>query len=365
MLVLETQTGKVAAYAGNAGAGLASAEQIDGIQSRRQAGSTLKPFVYATAFDWRLLTPTSLLDDSPANIAAGPGGVYRPRNYDEVFRGLVSAADALGSSMNVPAVKAIQLVGEPRVLERLRAAGFTHLQDDEYYGPSLALGTIDVTLWELTQGYRQLATDSAVFSEPTRLAVFNILASPEHRRFTFGMDSILSLPFPAAVKTGTSKDMRDNWCIGWTPEYTIGVWVGNFNGAPMWNVSGMTGAAPIWRSLMLALHPNPKATVTTSEQQPAQPLQQQVQPLLHRTISRIRYPVPDMLVGLDPDIPKPLQQLPIEVENPQPNHRLYLNHRLLTKAQTTTFWPLQRGKFVVELKDPKGEIVDSLKFEVR
>jgi hypothetical protein len=116
---------------------------------------------------------------------------------------------------------------------------------------------------------------------------------------------------------------------------------------------------------MLALHPNPKATVTNYEQQ-VQPLpQQQVQPLLHRTISRIRYPVPDILVGLDPDIPKPLQQLPIEIENPQPNHRLYLNHRLLTKARPTTLWPLQRGKFVVELKDPKGVVVDSLKFEVR
>jgi len=211
--------------------------------------------------------------------------------------------------------------------------------------------------------------DSAVFSEPTRLSIFNILASPEHRRFTFGMDSILSLPFPAAVKTGTSKDMRDNWCIGWTPEYTIGVWVGNFNGEPMWNVSGMTGAAPIWRSLMLALHPNPnfnaKGTTTSYESTVQHLPQHPAQPLPQHTISRIRYPTPDMLVGLDPDIPKPLQQLPIEVENPQPNHRLYLNHRLLTKARTTTLWPLQRGKFIVELKDPKGEIVDSLKFEVR
>lgn len=357
VLVLETQSGRVAAYTANAGAGVASAEQIDGIQTRRQAGSTIKPFVYATAFDWRLLSPTSLLEDSPADISVSQGRVYHPKNYDQIFRGLVSVGDALGSSMNVPAVRALQLVGEPRVLDRLRSLGFEQLQDDEYYGPSLALGAIDVTLWELTQGYRQFAVEGSTFSGPTRLSIFNVLASPEHRRFTFGMDSLLTLPFPAAVKTGTSKDMRDNWCIGWSPQYTVGVWVGNFNGEPMWNVSGMTGAAPIWRSLMLALHPNPKGLLTKYEPPGA--------PLPRRTISRIRYPAPDMLVGLDPDIPLPLQKLPIEIENPQRGHRLFLNHRLLSKAQETTLWPLRRGKYVVELKASTGELVDSLKFEVR
>jgi penicillin-binding protein 1C len=357
VLVLETQSGRVAAYAANAGAGLTSAEQIDGIQTRRQAGSTIKPFVYATAFDWRFLSSTSLLEDSPADISVSQGRVYHPKNYDQIFRGLVSLGDALGSSMNVPAVRALQLVGEPRVLDRLRSLGFEQLQDDEYYGPSLALGAIDVTLWELTQAYRQFAVEDSTFSRSTRLSIFNVLASPEHRRFTFGTNSLLTLPFPAAVKTGTSKDMRDNWCIGWSSQYTIGVWVGNFNGEPMWNVSGMTGAAPIWRSLMLALHPNPKGSLTKYEPPGV--------PLPRRTISRIRYPAPDMLVGLDPDIPLPLQKLPIEIENPQRGHKLFLNHRLLSKAQETTLWPLQRGKYLVELKASSGDLVDSMKFEVR
>lgn len=357
VLVLESQSGRVVAYAANAGAGIASAEQIDGIQTRRQAGSTIKPFVYGTAFEWRLLRPDSLLEDSPTDISISQGRVYHPKNYDHVFRGLVSVGDALGSSMNVPAVRALQLVGEPRVLERLRSLGFTQLQEDDYYGPSLALGAIDVTLWELTQGYRQFAVEGSVFSGPTRYALFNILASPEHRRFTFGMDSLLTLPFPAAVKTGTSKDMRDNWCIGWTSQYTVGVWVGNFNGQPMWNVSGMSGAAPIWRSLMLALHPNPHGEVARYEAPSA--------PLPRRTISRIRYPAPDMLVGLDPDIPLPLQKLPIEIENPQQGHRLFLNGRLLSKAQDTVLWPLQRGQYHVELKAASGQSVDAVNFEVR
>ncbi|QLY25247.1 penicillin-binding protein 1C [Bdellovibrio sp. KM01] len=357
VLVIETSTGNVVAYAANAGAGIASAAQIDGIQMRRQAGSTIKPFVYATAFDWNYLHPNSLLDDSPADIPVSQGRVYNPRNYDKTFRGLVSVGDALGSSMNVPAVRALQLVGEPKVLDKLRSAGFEKLQEDEYYGPSMALGTIDVTLWELTQGYRKFAIDDSPFSKESRKSIFNILASPEYRRFTFGMDSLLTLPFAAAVKTGTSKDMRDNWCIGWTPQYVVGVWIGNFNGEPMWNVSGMSGAAPIWRSIMLALHTNPTAV----------PIQYEppVEALPIKTITKIRYPAKDMLVGFDPDIPKQKQKLPIEIENPQKGHQVFINNRLLNTAQETTMWPLQRGKFRVELKNASGERIDSVKFEVR
>lgn len=357
VLILETQTGRIIAYAANAGAGVASAEQIDGVQSRRQAGSTIKPFVYATAFQWEVLKPESLIEDSPADISISQGQVYHPKNYDTIFRGLVSAGEALGSSMNVPAVRALKLIGEPKVLDNLRKLGFQQLQDDEYYGPSLALGAIDVTLWELTQGYRQFAIKKSTFSDKTRAAIFNILGSSEYRRFTFGMDSILTLPFSAAVKTGTSKDMRDNWCIGWTPQYTVGVWIGNFNGEPMWNVSGMTGAAPIWRRLMLALHPHPTTSTATKYEPPTKPLQR-------RTISRIRYPAANMLVGFDPDIPTVIQKLPIEIENPQHGHKLYLNNRFLSKAQETTLWPVQRGQYRIELKS-SNQLIDSLNFEVR
>lgn len=359
VLVLETQSGRVVAYAANAGAGVASAVQIDGIETRRQAGSTIKPFVYATAFDMNLLTPSSLLSDTPADITVAPGRVYHPKNYDQTFRGLVSAGEALGSSMNVPTVKALRLTGGAEVLKRLQGLGFTTLQEEDYYGPSLALGAIDVTLWELVQGYRKLALKESPFSDETRNTIFNVLAAPEYRRFTFGMDSILTLPFAAAVKTGTSKDMRDNWCIGWTPRYTVGVWVGNFNGKPMWNVSGMSGAAPIWRNMMLALHPKPENTsILTQYAQAAEPLR-------NHTLSRIRYPAPNMLVGLDPDIPPPLQKLPIEIENPQKGAQLFLNDFLLSPALETTLWPLKRGMFRLELRSGVGKLIDTVRFEVR
>lgn len=357
VLVLETKTGLPVAYVANGGANATTARQIDGVLTLRQAGSTLKPFVYATAFDWRLLRAGSLLEDSPADIAVGEGRVYHPRNYDQIFRGLVGVGDALGSSMNVPAVRALGLVGEPRVLEKMRAAGFTHLKDDDYYGPSLALGAVDVTLWELAQAYRRFAVEDSPFSAETRGSIFNILAAPEHRRFTFGMDGILSLPFAAAVKTGTSKDMRDNWCIGWTDEYVVAVWVGNFDGAPMWNVSGLSGAAPVWRSLMLALHPGKSGSPVAYVPSAA--------PLSRKAISRFRYPAAGMLVGLDPDIPRDLQKLPIEIENPQAGHRVLMDRRPLGPSGAETLWTIAKGKHRLELRSARDELIDEIHFEVR
>ena len=358
VLVLETATGRPLAYVANGGPGLSSSEQVDGVQMLRQAGSTLKPFVYATAIDMNILSGHSLLLDSPADIPVSQGRVYHPRNYDNVFRGLVSVGDALGSSLNVPAVRAIELVGETRVVDRLRALGFRDLQDDGYYGPSLALGAVDISLWDLTQAYRQLAAESPVFKPETRQTVYRLLAAPEYRRHTFGFDSVLNLPFAAAVKTGTSKDMRDNWCVGWTSQFTVGVWVGNFSGAPMWNVSGISGAAPIWRALMLALHPNGSGDELPQYHAPAAPLPAQ-------TISRIRYPAAGMLVGLDPDIPTPMQRLPIEIENPLPGQKVWLNRRLLSRAEATVMWPIQRGRYRLELKDQQGQLLDKVRFEVR
>jgi penicillin-binding protein 1C len=358
VLVLETKTGRVAAYVANSGSGSSSAPQVDGVKMRRQAGSTIKPFVYATAFERNILTPSSLLEDSPADITVSPGKIYHPRNYDNVFRGFVGVADALGSSMNVPAVRALQLVGDQHVLEKLNAIGFNNLQDEDYYGPSLALGSIDVSLWELAHGYRHFALEDSPFSKSTRESIFNILALPEYRRHTFGMDSILTLPFPAAVKTGTSKDMRDNWCVGWTPEYTVGVWVGNFNGDPMWNVSGVTGAAPIWRALMLSLN---KTTIKSAMPRYQAPNQ----PLIKRTLSRIRYPAPATLVGIDPDIPENLQKLPIEIENPQQGHQIFLDDGILGDSRKITMWPLARGPHRISLKDKNGYELDTVTIEVR
>lgn len=360
VIVLDTKTGAPLAYVGNGGPDMSSAFQVDGVQTLRQAGSTLKPFVYATAFDLRFLEPTSLIEDSPEDFPVGNGGIYSPHDYEPEYQGYVSAAEALASSLNVPAVRAVVLVKERRILDRMRELGFTNLKEDDHYGPSLALGTVDLTLLELTQAYRQLSlySDSKIFSDDTKKKIFLSLSRPEYRRFTFGLDSLLSLPFPAAVKTGTSKDMRDNWCLGFTSEFTVGVWVGNFDGSSMWNVSGLTGAAPIWRRLMLSLHKTAPKDAVMSYQPPEKLLEKS-------TFTKIKYPQWNMLIGYDQDIPKSLQKLRINIEHPKSGQNIYVDGKKFGIAKIISFWPVKKGRHKLELRSANNLVVDQVKFTVR
>ena len=256
VVVLDNASGEVLAWVGSSG-DLSGAAQVDGVLAKRQPGSTLKPFIYALAFEKKLITPASLLDDSPTQIAT-QSGLYIPQNYDRQFKGWVSARTALGASLNVPAVRVGAMLGPDALVERFNA---------------LALGGAEVSLLALTNAYRALA-NGGVFSPvalPTRVAPFarkaqrvvdasaaylttHILADNNARVRTFGLDSLLSTRGFAAVKTGTSKDMRDNWCIGYTDRFTVGVWVGNASGEAMHQVSGVSGAAPIWATLVRHLH---------------------------------------------------------------------------------------------------------------
>jgi len=364
-LILDARSGEVLVYAANAGRGVASKEYIDGIKMRRQAGSTLKPFLYATAFEMGLLNAQSLLEDSPDDISLGNGLVYQPHNYDRTFRGDVGVGEALASSLNVPAVKVFKMVGEERFLETLGKLGIQNLKSGNFYGPSLALGSLDVSLWELTQGYRRIIHGDSVFSSDTIKAIYSILSTPEYRRLTFGFNSVLNLPFSAAVKTGTSKDMRDNWCLGGNKNYIVGVWVGNFSGEPMWNVSGVSGAAPLWQAIMklAEAHRPRKKTGEDPEQNflTATP----TRPLSAPSISFIRYPVEDMFVGLDPDIPIKNQSVFIDIVHPQKGHRVYLDGHLLGNATNPLSWTPHRGEHQIKLLGAQGEEIDQINFKVR
>jgi len=269
IVVLDNASGEVRAWIGS-NARSSSAGDVDGVLARRQAGSTLKPFVYQLAFEKRLITPASLLDDSPTQIATA-GGLYLPQNYDREWKGFVSARTALGASLNVPAVRVAGLLGPDALHQRLRGLGLALPESAGWYGASLALGSADVSLLALTNAYRALANGGlhspavlhpgAAASRPVRVAdpaatylVTDILADNNARARTFGLASALATRGFAAVKTGTSKDMRDNWCIGFTDRYTIGVWIGNASGEAMHDISGVSGAAPIWHALANALH---------------------------------------------------------------------------------------------------------------
>jgi len=394
VIVLDNRTGDVLAYVGNAG-DQGSARYVDGIRAPRQAGSTLKPFIYGAAFDQRVLTAASLLDDSPLELPVS-GGIYRPGNYDKLFHGPVTARVALASSLNVPAVRALNLLGIDNLLQVMQAAGFEKLQPADYYGPSLALGSADVSLWELSNAYRCLANRGRwsplrlkiddpsgpgrqVFSAAAAFIVADILSDRESRSRTFSLESPLATRFWTAVKTGTSKDMRDNWCVGFSDQYTVGVWAGNFSGAPMWNVSGISGAAPVWVEIMNRLHegrtscapqPPPGVVVQTLEAAGSREwylhgTETAVVPGVAIPGVRIVYPVSGTIVALDPDIPAEEQKLFFEAQPADEQLQWLLDGNRLGGAGTLRLWTPISGKHSVALVDASDRIVDTVVFEVR
>jgi len=245
---------------------------INGPLSARQPGSALKPFTYALAFD-EGFDPASVLADVPSSFpTAEPGVVYTPRNYDGVYRGPMLARFALAGSENVPAVVLASELGVPKLLRFLTGAGFSTLdQTAAHYGLGVTLGNAEVRLDELVTAYAAFARagewiaptfvprEAGVAPVTARLVsprsafwITDILADPEAREFVFGRGGSLELPFPVAVKTGTSQAFHDNWTVGYSRRVTVGVWVGNFDRTPLRNSSGVTGAGPIFHAVMLA-----------------------------------------------------------------------------------------------------------------
>ncbi len=269
VLVLRNRDRAVLAWVGSLDFKAPDAGQVDGVLAARQPGSALKPFIYTLALE-RGLTLADRLEDAPLTRAVA-GGTFRPVDYDGRERGPVSLRVALASSLNLPALRLVEALSPSLVLQRLREVGLDLPRDAEHYGLGLALGDGEVSLLDLTTAYAALAdqgrwTPARLWrgqapAEPVRVMdpaaaalIGQVLADDAARAPGFGRHGPLELPFPAAVKTGTSQRHRDNWCLGFTADYTVGVWVGNFAGQPMRGVSGVSGAAPLWRQVMLHLH---------------------------------------------------------------------------------------------------------------
>lgn len=271
-LVTDNHTGAVLAYVGSpdyfAGGILGS---NDGVQALRQPGSSLKPFTYELALERRAIRSTTILNDAPAIYAIPGGRLYQPADYSGRFSGPVRVRYALANSLNAPAVQVLSTLGVEPLLGRLHALGFAHLdRPASYYGLGLTLGSGEVSLWELVQAYATLARAGTFIplhlvegGAPRRefvgapsewQLIADMLADSHARAKSFGIGSVLQMPFPAAVKTGTSSDFRDTWTVGFTRDYTVGTWVGNFDGSAMRGVSGVTGAGPLWNRIMLHLY---------------------------------------------------------------------------------------------------------------
>jgi penicillin-binding protein 1C len=402
VLVADNATGDVLAYVGSAGPSSRSRE-VDGVRALRQAGSTLKPFLYEIALERGYLTAASLLKDSPVHLDT-TSGAYIPQDYDKDFKGLVSVRTALGSSLNIPAVRALVLVGVEPFRDRLHELGYEQIKEDgDFYGYSLALGSAEVTLWQQAQAYRALAAGGrwsplrVRVDEPAHAAtsllpgdatfiVSDILSDPAARALTFGIDNHLNTPFWSAAKTGTSKDMRDNWCVGFSSRYTVAVWVGNFEGDAMHDVSGVTGAAPVWREIMGALHQNvasvapppPAGVVAAATKfEPAVEPQRREWFLARQRqgeavtitraaqIPRIVTPANGMVIASDPDIPPSHQKVLITAEGGTAQMQLRLNGEKLASASKSVLWTPRPGAHRLELQDANGRLVDRILFTVR
>uniref|UniRef100_UPI00313B7105 penicillin-binding protein 1C n=2 Tax=unclassified Cupriavidus TaxID=2640874 RepID=UPI00313B7105 len=408
VIVIDNASGDVLAYVGSSGV-LSAAAQVDHAAALRQAGSTLKPFLYAQALEERRVTAASLLDDRPVNLPTG-GGLYIPQNYDHQYAGWVSLRAALGASLNVPAVRTLVMVTPHRFHRRLVALGLPLTQSGDYYGYSLALGSADVSLLSLTNAYRAFAnggaysaprlragdpraTPRAVMQPAAAYVIGDVLSDRHARARTFGLDSPLTTRFWTAVKTGTSKDMRDNWCIGWSQRYTVGVWVGNASGASMHDVSGVTGAAPVWHDVMEALHgampsrapamPGGVRRIGLTFDQNLEPAREEV--FLDGTeMSRVSVaaaaprdagarpaiasPANGTVFALDPDIPPRAQRVWFHASASTGEVATGVSWRLdgkpLGRGGEVAWlpWP---GRHQVELVDGTGRVVDRVAIEVR
>ena len=402
VVVVDNASGAVLAYVGGVG-GQSTAAAVDGANARRQAGSTLKPHLFAQVIERGWLTPASILDDSPVQLDTA-SGLYVPKNYDRSFRGPVSVRAALAGSLNVPAVRALVLGDVQDFRDRLWDLGYHGIvEDGEYYGFSLALGSAEVSLLEQANAFRTLANGGRftslhfrpgapkaaarqILSPAAAFITGDIMADASARADAFGADSALRLPFWAAVKTGTSKGMRDNWCIGYSDRFTVAAWVGNLEGDSMRSVSGTSGAAPIWRDVMLALHAGqpgkpPAMPAGVEVRQIALPGTREpprreyflagtsqggvaAAPAAARA-PRIASPANGSVYAIDPDIPADRQRLAIRVSGAAAGHRLMIGKQILGDAEAGASIVPQPGSHLVSLVDPGGRVIDRIRFTVR
>jgi penicillin-binding protein 1C len=298
-VVIDNRSGGVLALVGSEDYFAPHNGQVNGAWAPRSAGSTFKPFTYLIAFE-QGATPASIVADVPTEFATSTG-LFAPANYDHRTHGPTRYRLALANSLNIAAVKVLASIGGPAVLqERLRACGLTTLSETpEHYGLGLTIGNAEARLLELANAYaclarlgeyrpyrltallppspaeRGLGEGDLTSSSPVEPSDFgfrtsdfpqrlfdssacyllaDVLSDNAARALEFGVESNLRFDFPVACKTGTSSDFRDNWAFGFTPEFTVGVWAGNFDGSPMQGISGVIGAAPILHELMDHLH---------------------------------------------------------------------------------------------------------------
>jgi penicillin-binding protein 1C len=358
VVVLDPHTGEVLAMVGGVDYfdAVQPGAQVNMAIAPRQPGSAFKPITYAAAIESGQFNEASILDDTRTVFRTRRGDTYIPEDYDHQFHGRVPLRVALASSLNVPAVQVEASIGVSRVLELAQHLGVADPFDDPTrFDLSLTLGGAEVRLLDLTAAYGAFAnggifhpavtiksSDSGgarrVMSDETVWLIDDILSDDAARGPGFGRDGVLRVPGrTVAVKTGTTSDFRDNWTVGFTPDVVVGVWVGNPDNHPMRDVSGVSGAAPLWRDVLDGVLDGRPATafqrpvdlaqtaLCASSEEPAGPPcpSQRLEWLRPtdvlsfaappRSGVRITFPDPDSVIALDASVPLAVQQVAIEV----------------------------------------------------
>jgi penicillin-binding protein 1C len=258
VLIIDNKTNKVITYLGSSDFNdTMDGGQVNGANAVRQPGSTLKPLLYAMCFDEGLLTPKTIMTDVPVNYEG-----YAPENYDKKFNGYVTTEYALEHSLNIPAVKSLKLLGQEKLIRKLSDCNFKQIQSDQRkLGLSMILGGCGTTLEELTGLFAAFA-NNGIYNTPSFLQNDTIkkrttLVSPAAAYMINEILSKVNRPdFPLnwtatermpkiAWKTGTSYGRRDGWSIGYNKNYTVGIWVGNFSGVGVADLSGANIATPL------------------------------------------------------------------------------------------------------------------------
>lgn len=387
--------------------------EIDPVTAPRQPGSALKPFLYALALEkgW---TAATMIDDSPLAEAIGPG-LHRFRNYSGTHYGPLPLREALGNSLNIPALRAIRHVGPQAYLDRLHDLGFDTLdRGAAIYDEGLALGDGEVTLFALVQAYATLAnggvfrpletTFSSAFNPPrarriytpeTATLIADILSDPSARALEFGADSVLSLPVRTAVKTGTSTAYRDAWVAAFDDRYVVGVWMGNLDRAPMNEVTGSTGPALTLRGIFALLNRDGRTRPLTfsprlhprevcsrpPDRTGACPMRTEwfadPVPSLVRKASpswplELVRPTEGLHIARDPRIPTRFQKFRFELAGLTPGQSVTwtLDGKVLGRTESgTMLWPLQKGPhdLSVQVSDETGlgRALDPVRFLVK
>jgi penicillin-binding protein 1C len=296
LVAMRPGTGEIVALVGSADFYDESIDgQVNMALNPRQPGSSFKPLLFATALNDNLISPATIMWDVPVTYDLGANQFYNPINYDEKYHGLVTTRTALANSYNVPAVRLLSALGTDRMVESGAAMGLHSLKDNNWFGLGMALGSNEVPLLEMVNAYRTIANQGLYHEPEVALTILDsqsqlidplplvepvqalspaaafmltdILSDNNARTPMFGSNSLLKLSRPAAVKTGTTNDFRDNWTVGFTRHLVVGVWAGNADGQVMKDVTGLTGAAPIWHNFMEGILAN--TTLLTAIDAPA------------------------------------------------------------------------------------------------